>query len=136
MNAMPKRKQSPKDTIFGNFIENNNLSTVANPDKPTFYNHDGKSYSHIDHFLFQNGGEIQNPSVTISDMEPTNTSDHVPIFAKIASDNINTQRDVQLIVTTSKGNTQKDLEDLENALHKAGYRKAVTLKKGNMECGY
>ncbi len=73
-----------QDDIFRDFCTACNLSRpVDTPEKETFRH--ARGTSQIDHFLLQ-GGSVLLSEVRIADVSPCNSSDHVPIHAKLTID--------------------------------------------------
>jgi endonuclease/exonuclease/phosphatase family metal-dependent hydrolase len=65
------------------FIKEMGLTMPNLGNKPTFHSHNGRDTSQIDYILTTRGQHLS--QVTIADMEPTNTSTHVPITALVSN---------------------------------------------------
>jgi hypothetical protein len=62
-------------------LENRIGLSINYPEKDTFYHHNGKSSGQIDYIISTCKNILK--KVEIMDMDPKNTSDHVPVIAQI-----------------------------------------------------
>ncbi|VDI15595.1 Hypothetical predicted protein [Mytilus galloprovincialis] len=84
LNASLHRDNRSRDMILNQFLINNELEMVNNyPIKPTFYNQNKISKSQIDYFLHKRAEKNIRYTISISDMEPLNVSDHTIVIAKV-----------------------------------------------------
>jgi endonuclease/exonuclease/phosphatase family metal-dependent hydrolase len=82
MNGSAHRDKTSHDPLFKKLLLENRIGPSINyPEKDTFYHHNGKSSGQIDYII----STCKNISkkVEIMDMDPKNTSDHVPVIAQI-----------------------------------------------------
>lgn len=146
LNASLHRDNRSRDMILKQFLTNNELEMVHNyPIKPTFYNHNKISKSQIDYFLHKKAEKNIRYTVSISDMEPLNVSDHTIVIAKVVGTLNRKQRQITKIVKrpdwrkcdkqiyqeaittklkeidlTEIQTTSEAIENLRNILHHAG----------------
>ncbi|CAC5416987.1 unnamed protein product [Mytilus coruscus] len=99
LNASLHRDDRSKEMFLKQFIISNELE-LANkyPIKPTFYNHNKISKSQIDYFLYKRAEKKIRYTVSISDIEPLNISDHTIVIAEVLGTLIRKQRQITKMV--------------------------------------
>jgi uncharacterized protein (UPF0248 family) len=82
MNGSAHRDKTSHDSLFKNFLLENRIGlSIHYPEKDTCYHHNEKSSGQIDYIISTCKNILK--KVEIMDMDPTNTSDHVPMIAQI-----------------------------------------------------
>jgi exonuclease III len=82
MNGSAHQDKTSHDPLFKKFLLENRIGlSIHYPEKDTFYHHNGKSSGQIDYIISTCKNILK--KVEIMDMDPKNTSDHVPVIAQI-----------------------------------------------------
>ena len=151
LNGSLHRNSTPHDKLLQSFCESNNITLPPGyPVKETFFHTNKKSKGQIDYILqIAKDMPASNAKVKILEMEPQNTSDHVPVTASVECNLTKSKETTKVVISkanwetcntekyqmeiagatenimkTSKGDVEEDITKLEKCMHSAA-RQAI-----------